>query len=102
MNESRPTAGQKDTANQTFERLLQDSEYASQTAIIRQALDRPDHALNAVLDLMRKREHGTVYLSGTRLDNDFCFGSEDIGILLMVMPEALRKASTPGYHPYST
>jgi len=81
---------------------LPESEYASQTAIIRQALDRPDHALNAVLDLMREREKGTIYLSGTRLDNDVCFGSGDIGILLMVMTEALPKASTPGYHPHST
>jgi mannose-6-phosphate isomerase-like protein (cupin superfamily) len=58
--------------------------------------------LNAVLDLMRKTEQGTVYLSGTRLDNDFCFGSREIGILLTVMPEASRKASIPGYHPHST
>jgi hypothetical protein len=102
MNASGSTHDRKGSlADQKFERLP-DGEYASQTGIIRQALDRPDHALNAVLDLMRERQRGTIYLSGTRLDNDFCFGSTDIGILLSVMPEGSRKSSTPGYHPHST
>jgi hypothetical protein len=100
MKTSRPSPGQKDIDGR-FEGLLPDNGYAKQTAILRDALERPDHALNAVLDFMREREQGTLYLSGTRLDSDFCFGSSDIGILLMVMPEASRKASTPGYHPHS-
>ena len=76
--------------------------YAAQTDIVRQALATPEHSLDSLLGLMRGSGQAAVYLSGTRLDNDYCFGSEDVGLLLSVLPEDAQKAAEPGYHPGST
>lgn len=77
-----------------------DDRYAEQTEIIARALTAPDHSINELLRLMRQTGQPAVYLSGTRLDNDFCFGSGDIGILLSVLPQDTH-AFIPGYHPGS-
>lgn len=75
--------------------------YDDQTNIIRRALESPDHALNELLRLMRLGGRPAIYLSGTRLDHDFCFGSLDVGVLFSVLPEDPH-AAVPGYHPHST
>jgi len=74
--------------------------YAEQTEIIKNALATRYHSLDQLLQLMRQTGQPAVYLSGTRLDNDFCFGSADVGILLSVLPQDVH-AFTPGYHPGS-
>ena len=74
--------------------------YAKQSEIVKQALATPDHSMDALLQLMRQTGEAAVYLSGTRLDNDFCFGSRDVGVLLSVLPQDAH-AFTPGYHPGS-
>jgi len=76
--------------------------YASQSESVKKALDSEEHSLNELLDLMREKGEAALYLAGSRLDNDFGFGSQDIGWLLTVMPEDGEKASVPGYHPGST
>ena len=79
----------------------QDS-YDAQSQIVKQALATADHSLDVLLRLMRSGGQSSVYLSGTRLDNGFCFGSEDLGMLLSVLPEDAEKAAEPGYHPGGT
>jgi len=76
--------------------------YDAQSDIVKQALATPDHSLDALLSLMRSTGQSSVYLSGSRLDNDSCFGSTDVGTLLSVLPEDAQKAAEPGYHPGST
>lgn len=76
--------------------------FSGQSEIIRKSLATSDHSLNALLDLMRKTGQASVYLSGSRLDNEFCFGSSDVGLLLSALPEDSTKAAEPGYHPGST
>jgi hypothetical protein len=76
--------------------------YTAQTDILRRALANPAHSLDGLLELMRWSGNGAVYLAGTRLDNDYCFGSTDVGILLSILPEDGCKAAEPGYHPGST
>jgi mannose-6-phosphate isomerase-like protein (cupin superfamily) len=76
--------------------------YAAQSDIVSQALATPTHSLNELLRLMRRSGQTAVYLSGTRLDNGHCFGSDDVGMLFSVLPEDSQKAAEPGYHPGST
>ncbi len=76
--------------------------YDIQTKIVRSALDRPGHSLDTLLDLMRTYGEAAVYFCGTRLDNDFGYGSNDVGIALSVLPQDGDKAAEPGYHPGST
>lgn len=75
--------------------------YNKQSDLIRQALAALDHSLEALLQSMRSSGEAALYLSGGRLDNDFCFGSGDLGLLLSVLPEDGAKAGEPGYHPGS-
>jgi len=76
--------------------------YRAQTDIVKQALSTPEHALDYLLASMRSTGQATIYFSGTRLDHDYCFGSEEVGVLLSVLPEDEQKAEVPGYHPGST
>jgi len=76
--------------------------YAAQSDIVRQALATPTHSLDELLSLMRRSGQTAVYLSGTRLDNDHCFGSTDVGMLFSILPQDAQKAAEPGYHPGST
>ena len=76
--------------------------YAAQTNLVKQALATPDHSLDELLRLMRGTGQTAVYLSGTRLDHDYCFGSGDVGVLFSVLPEDADKVAEPGYHPGST
>jgi mannose-6-phosphate isomerase-like protein (cupin superfamily) len=75
--------------------------YMTQTDIVKRALATPGHSLDELLRLMRIKGQPSVYLSGSRLDNDYCFGSEDVGMLISVLPEDAQKAAVPGYHPGS-
>jgi len=75
--------------------------YDKQSEVVKQALATPNHSINELLRLMRETGEPAIYLSGTRLDNDFCFGSDDVGILFSVLPKDAH-AFTPGYHPGST
>ena len=77
-------------------------DYAAQSDIVKHALATGQHSLNELLRRMRNSGQTSLYLAGSRLDNDYCFGSEDIGVLLSVLPEDARKAAEPGYHPGST
>ncbi|HHP7239059.1 hypothetical protein [Longibacter sp.] len=85
-----------------MKKWTEEERYETQSDLIRQALSSEDHALDTLLEGMRKRGESAVYLCGSRLDHDFCFGSEDIGVLLSVLPEDNAKAFVPGYHPGST
>ena len=76
--------------------------YATQSEILKQALATAAHSLDALLSLMRDSGNSAVYLAGTRLDNDYCFGSTELGMLLSILPEDGPKAAEPGYHPGST
>jgi mannose-6-phosphate isomerase-like protein (cupin superfamily) len=75
--------------------------YAVQTEIVRQSLAHPEHSLQNLINLMRSTGEAAVYFSGTRLDSDYCFGSEEVGLVLSVLPEDGLKAAQPGYHPGS-
>ena len=55
-------------------------QYAAQSDIVRQVLATPTHSLDELLRLMRRSGQTAVYLSGTRIDNDYCFGSTDVGM----------------------
>ena len=76
--------------------------YQLQSSIIRTALESSGHPLDVLLQLMRSSRESALYLSGTRLDNDYCFGSQELALLLSVLPEDAPKAAEPGYHPGST
>jgi mannose-6-phosphate isomerase-like protein (cupin superfamily) len=88
--------------NMAITKWNDEESYAGQTGIVKQALESPDHSLNSLLAMMRSSGQAAVYFSGTRLDHDHCFGSEDAGLLLSVLPEDGEKAAKPGYHPGST
>lgn len=75
--------------------------YHAQTALIRQTLATPAHALDTLLAHMRQTGQSAVYLTGTRLDHAYGFVSGDVGLLLSVLPEDAEKAAIPGYHPGS-
>lgn len=79
-----------------------DGHYDAQTEIIKRALGTPGHSLDELLRLMRETGQAALYLAGSRLDHDYCFGSTDVGMLLSVLPEDSPKAAEPGYHPGST
>lgn len=85
-----------------MERWSEDERYQKQTELVREALSSEDHAFSTLLDGMREQGESAVYLCGSRIDHDFCFGSEDIGFLVSTLPEDTPKASVPGYHPGST
>jgi hypothetical protein len=74
--------------------------YDVQTEILDEA--QRAHSVDHLLQLMRERQEAAIYLSGTRLDNDHGLGSDELGVLLSVMPEDGSKAAIPGYHPGST
>lgn len=78
------------------------SRYERQSAIVRNVLATPTHALEQLLEGMRSAGESCLYLSGSRLDNDFAFGSHDLGLALTVLPEDGAKAAVPGYHPGGT
>jgi len=75
--------------------------YLAQSEIVQRSLATEDHSLDNLLDQMRKTQQHAVYLSGTRLDSIYCFGSLDVGVLFSVLPED-KHAPDPGYHPGST
>jgi mannose-6-phosphate isomerase-like protein (cupin superfamily) len=77
------------------------AKYEAQTKVVEAALKTPEHFLDNLLAAMRRTNQPAVYLSGTRLDNDYCFGSLDVGVLFSVLPED-GHAPTPGFHPGST
>lgn len=78
------------------------SRYQRQSEIIKEALAQPGHGLDRLLELMRSCDESALYLSGTRLDSNYAFGSGDLGTALSVLPEDGAKAAIPGYHPAST
>ena len=67
--------------------------YDVQTEILDEA--QRAHSVDRLLQLMRERQEAAIYLSGTRLDNDHGLGSEELGVLLSVMPEDGTKAAVP-------
>jgi len=75
--------------------------YDVQSELIKKALEKNN--LEELLKLMREDgEESAIYLCGTRIDNVFCFGSNDIGIVISVLPQDGQKASVPSHHPAST
>ena len=83
--------------------------YDIQTALLREALcPEGCYSLNKLLCLMREKvkegyeSTSSIYLCGTRIDSECCFGSDDLGLALSVLPEDGEKAAEPGYHPGST
>ena len=87
-----------------FKKWDNEDAYRIQTQVLNEALDTEDHALDVLI--RRMREEGpiasAIYLAGGRIDNDHCFGSKDLGMLVSVLPEDGAKAAKPGYHPGST
>lgn len=75
--------------------------YLAQSEIVQRSLATEDHSLDDLLNRMRDTKQHSVYLSGSRLDSVYCFGSLDVGILFSVLPED-KHAPDPGYHPGST
>lgn len=51
---------------------------------------------------MRTKGESAIYLCGTCLDNDYGFGSNDIGTAISALPEDGDKAAEPCFHPGST
>jgi len=76
--------------------------YDKQSGIIKEALSTPNHSLNELIKLMRERGETAVYLCGTRLDSDYCFGSNELGTAISALPQDGEKAAEPGFHPGST
>jgi len=76
--------------------------YDRQTDILKRALATSNHSLDTLLHLMRSTGEAAVYLCGTRLDNAFGFGSNDLGLAISAQPQDGDKAAEPGYHPGST
>lgn len=76
--------------------------YEVQSEILKAALASGGRPLEVLLEGMRASGEACLYLSGTRLDNELCFGSRDLGLALSVLPENTPKAARPGYHPGST
>jgi len=91
-----------DPVKEDFQKWKEKTRYDRQTDIVKKALSTPQHSLNKLLDLMRSKGEAAIYLCGTRLDNDYGFGSNDIGTAISVLPEDGDKALEPGYHPGST
>jgi mannose-6-phosphate isomerase-like protein (cupin superfamily) len=85
-----------------MQKWTEEERYEKQSELIRKALVSEGHALDTLLEGMRESGESAVYLCGSRLDHDFCFGSEDVGVLLSVLPEDSAKAAVPGCHPGST
>lgn len=85
-----------------FEKWKEEKRYETQTKILKQALDADGHRLDELLRLMREEGESCIYLCGGRLDNDYSFGSKDLGLAISVLPEDGEKAAEPGYHPGST
>jgi len=75
--------------------------YAPRSDIVRQALATLTHSLDELLSLMRRLGLAALYFFGTRLDHECCFGGDDVGMLLSVLPQDAH-AAEPGYHPGST
>lgn len=78
------------------------SRYDLQSRIIGEVLATPNRALDRLLERMRSSGESCLYLSGSRLDNDFAFGSLDLGLAISVLPEDGAKAAVPAYHPGGT
>jgi len=76
--------------------------YQLQSRLIRETLASPTRGLDLLLAGMRTSGESCVYLCGSRIDNDFGFGSADLGLALSVLPEDGSKAAVPGYHPGGT
>ena len=76
--------------------------YDAQSRMVRDTLATNDHALDGLLDLMRRSGEAALYLCGSRVDHAHCLGSEDVGLLLSVLPQDAAKAAVPGFHPGST
>lgn len=85
-------------AKKKFEKKVSDM----QTHIISQTLNEKDQSLDEMLRLMREKKEPVIYLCGTRLDHNYCLGSDDISFTISVLPQDGCKAATPGYHPGST
>lgn len=75
--------------------------YEAQSRIVAAVL-AGDRRLDTLLAEMRRLGESALYLSGTRLDNEHCLGSNDLGLAVSVLPEDGEKAADPGYHPGST
>jgi mannose-6-phosphate isomerase-like protein (cupin superfamily) len=87
----------------TFAKWNDETRYRVQTDLIRAALGTDGHELDALLAGMEaSKNEGTIYLCGRRLDNEYCFGSDDLGLLISKLPKGGAKAGIPGYHPGST
>jgi hypothetical protein len=87
----------------TFAKWNDEARYRIQTDLIRAALSTDGHELDALLAGMEASEsEGAIYLCGGRLDNEYCFGSDDLGLLISKLPKGAVKAGVPGYHPGST
>lgn len=86
-----------------FAKWNDEARYRAQTDLIRAALSTDGHELDALLAGMEaSKNEGTIYLCGRRLDNEYCFGSDDLGLLISKLPKGGAKAGVPGYHPRST
>jgi hypothetical protein len=85
----------------TITRWANTANYTAQSEIVQRALATDDHSLDDLFKRMRSTQQHAVYLSGTRLDSTYCFGSLDVGMLFSVLPED-EHARDPGYHPGST
>lgn len=102
MNPIPPFSGsvRRRVSKMKFKKQTDSDRYAVQTKILGAALATSGHSLDQLLAGMKEAGVPSLYLSGTRVDNDYCFGSVDLGFLFSVLPEDGPKAAVPGYHPH--
>lgn len=91
-----------DTKKTDEEKVEAQGHYDEQSTIIKEACGTGNHSLNRLIELMRERGESAIYLCGTRLDSDYCFGSDDLGTAISALPQDGEKAAEPGFHPGST
>lgn len=76
--------------------------FEAQSQMVSDTLASTGQALDQLLQLMRQSGEAALYLCGSRVDHAHCLGSEDLGLLLSVLPQDAVKAAVPGFHPGST
>jgi hypothetical protein len=80
---------------------VDNEKYLTESEIIKRALATKGHKFDSLIENMKKEKIGCLYLSGTRTDNDFCFGSDKLGFAISILPEDWEKSSVQGIHPES-
>lgn len=92
----------------TFSYWKNHEEFAAQTQLLEDLFNEQGRgyaqdgntslSLETLGDKQRAAALGCVYLAGSRVDNKFCLGSKNVGILHSSLPTDYAKAITPAFH----